>query len=133
MKNFLFSIKVFSTPLILYRYFSNNNYLLPSIIIGLVLGDAHLSRSSSSGSNVRLEMSFGEKYKEYAEFIANIFKDYMKNPLKSQSLEIKGTNKSYIHYRLKTISSSMFNDYFEMFYELDKEKNKFKKRISPIS
>lgn len=53
---------------------------LESKIVGLILGDASLFRSSPT-SNVRLEMSFGSNYKEYGQYISNLFKDYSNNPL----------------------------------------------------
>jgi hypothetical protein len=56
----------------------NSKYLpiaphdLHSILIGLMLGDAGIYKSSIT-SNSRLEMSFGAKYKQYAEHIENLF------------------------------------------------------------
>ena len=44
-------------------------------------------------------MSFGEKYKSFAESLGNIFKDDISNPVKN--IEIKGKDKIYINYRLK--------------------------------
>jgi hypothetical protein len=58
-----------------------------SFLIGLILGDASLSRASIS-SNTRLDFSFGEKYKLFAEKIENIFKLFISTPLKR--VEIKG-------------------------------------------
>ena len=43
---------------------------LHSILNGLILSDAGLYRSSPT-SNTRLEMSFGQDYKEYADYIVN--------------------------------------------------------------
>ena len=71
---------------------------LHSVLIGLMLGDGSLSRSSPT-SNARLEMSFGQKYEEFALHLGNLFKDYMKNPVKS--LEVKGKIKTYKNFRLK--------------------------------
>jgi hypothetical protein len=84
-----------------------NNNLLPenlhSILIGLMLGDAGIYKSSKT-SNSRLEMSFGTKYKQFAEYIENLFKGYINNPIKQ--VEIKVENKIYINYRLKTKTCS---------------------------
>ena len=111
----------------------NNNTnisLLPlelhSIFIGIMLSDGGLYKSSPT-SNVRFEMSFGEKYKELAFYIGDLFKDYMSNPVKS--LEVKGKNKVYINYRLKTKTLPVFNSYFEMFYKLDPLTNKYVKIV----
>ena len=60
---------------------------LNSILIGIMLSDGGLYRSSPT-ANTRFEMRFGEKYKEFAFHIGELFKDYMSNPVKP--LEIKG-------------------------------------------
>ena len=95
---------------------------LNSILIGIILGDGAIRKTSIyKNSNSRLEMSFGTKYKEYAESISLLFSDFIKTPLKE--IKIKGKNKVYINYRLKTISQSVFNSYFDLFYYFDEEKN----------
>jgi LAGLIDADG DNA endonuclease family len=109
---------------------SNNLISLPevlnSILIGIMLGDGGMYRSSPT-SNTRLEMSFGEKYKEFAESLGNIFKDYMSNPVKS--IQIKGKNKIYTNYRIKTKSLPIFNQNYEMFYKLDPDNQRFVKMV----
>lgn len=102
---------------------------LNSILIGIMLGDGGMYRSSLT-ANARLEMSFGEKYKSFAENLGIIFKDYMSNPVKS--IKIKGKDKIYINYRLKTVSSPIFNQYFEMFYKLNSDSQKYIKKV-PIN
>ena len=96
----------------------NYNNPLPNnlhdILIGIMLGDGSFYRLTPT-SNTRFEMSFGEKYKKFAESIYILFKDYIKTPLKP--IEIKGKNKIYINYRLKTLSLPIFNPYFDLFYE----------------
>jgi LAGLIDADG DNA endonuclease family len=94
---------------------------LQSIFIGIMLSDGSLYKSSPN-ANTRFEMSFGEKYKDFAYHIGDLFKDYMNNPIKP--LTIKGIKKDYINYRLKTKSLPLFNLYYDMFYKLDIEKNK---------
>lgn len=99
-----------------------------SVLIGLMLGDGSIYRSSPSG-NSRLEFSFGTKYQPFAESIALIFKDYISNSLKE--IKIKGKNKEYINYRLKTASLPLFNKYYDLFYRLN-ENGKFVK-IVPLN
>jgi hypothetical protein len=112
---------------------TNTNTFLPlelhSILIGIMLSDGGLYRSSPS-ANVRFEMSFGEKYKDLAFHIGELFKEYMSNPVKS--LEVKGVNKVYTNYRLKTKSLPIFNQYYEMFYKFNPDKNKYIK-IVPVN
>ena len=99
---------------------------LNSILIGIMLGDGGMYRSSLT-SNARLEMSFCEKYKSFAESLGIIFKDYISNPVKS--IEIKGKGKIYLNYRFKTVSSPIFNQYYEMFYKLNSDSQKYVKIV----
>ena len=109
---------------------NNTNTNLPqelnSILIGIMLSDGGLYRSSTT-ANVRFEMSFGEKYKSLAFHIGELFKDYMSNPVKP--IEIKGKNKVYINYRLKTKTLPVFNSYYEMFYKFNHLTNKYVKIV----
>jgi hypothetical protein len=103
-----------------------------SVLIGLILGDASLYRTSVT-SNTRLEFSFGEKYKLFAEKIETIFNLFISTPLKS--VEIKGKLNTYLNYRLKTRSFSIFNKYYDLFYKekiLNSGKSKYVK-IVPIN
>ena len=80
---------------------ANSADLLPlnfqSILVGIMLSDGSLYKSSPT-SNTRFEMSFGEKYKDLAYHIGELFKDYMSSPVKS--IEVKGINRDR---RLQTI------------------------------
>jgi hypothetical protein len=114
---------------------NNNNFTrdtrffpegLHSILIGIMLSDGGLYRSSPT-ANTRFEMSLGEKYKELAFHIGELFKEYMSNPVKS--LEVKGLKKVYTNYRLKTRSLDLFNSYHDMFYRLNPETNKYTKIV----
>ena len=93
---------------------------LNSILIGIMLGDGSLYKSSHT-SNTRLEMSFGEKYESFAKYLGELFKEYMNNPVKS--VNIKGKEKVLgafgENYRLKTKSLPLFNPYYNMFYSVD--------------
>jgi len=99
---------------------------LKSVFIGIMLGDGSLYRSSPT-SNVRFEISFGQKYELFALYLGEIFKEFMSNPVKA--LEIKGKTKNYTNYRLKTKSIPIFVPYFSMFYEFNKDLNKYVKII----
>lgn len=72
-------------------------------------------------------MSFGSKYKDFAESIGDLFKDFIKTSVKT--IEIKNKTKTYTNFRFKTVSAPVFNNYFHMFYEFNIEKNKYIKRI----
>nr|YP_009690234.1 LAGLIDADG homing endonuclease [Porodaedalea pini]QEG57014.1 LAGLIDADG homing endonuclease [Porodaedalea pini] len=109
----------------------NVNFLpenLHFVLIGIMLGDGGIYRSSST-SNSRFEMSFGTKYKQFAESIGYLFKDYMNSPVKA--IELKGKDKNYINFRLKTSTLPLFNKDHEMFYKFNTEKGKFVKIVPP--
>ena len=101
---------------------------LNSILIGIMLGDGSISRTSHT-SNCRFEMSFGFKYKDFAESIGELFKEFIKTPVKTIEIQSSNKTKTYINYRLKTVSLPVFNYYFDMFYEFNIEKNKHVKII----
>jgi hypothetical protein len=87
---------------------------LNSILVGIMLGDGSIYRSSPT-SNARLEMSFGQKYEEFAFHLGDLLKEYMSNPVKC--LEIKGKNNTYKNFRLKTKTLPLFAYYHDLFYE----------------
>ena len=99
-----------------------------SIFIGSMLGDGSLYRSSPT-SYVRFEVSFGQKYQLFALHLGDVFKEYMSNPVKS--LEVKGKDKTFTNYRLKTKSLPLFVPYYSKFYEFNEDLNKFTK-ILPL-
>jgi len=94
---------------------------LNSVLIGIMLGDGGIYCTSPINS-ARFEMSFGENYKDFAESLGILFKDYMNNPIKV--VEIKGKNKVYQNFRLKTISLPLFNYYHKMFYKYESNLHK---------
>jgi len=96
------------------------------ILIGIMLGDGHLSRSSST-SNSRFEISFFSNYKQFAESIGKLYSNYMNGSVKA--LEIKGNKKLYLNFRLKTKTFPIFNGYHDMFYKLNTETGKYVKII----
>ena len=102
---------------------------LHSILIGIMLGDGSISKSSPT-SNSRFEMSFGSNYSKFAEHIANMFKEFINTPVKE--IKIKGKNKDYTNLRLKTVSLPVFNYYFDLFYQFNSEKGKYVK-IVPLN
>lgn len=100
---------------------------LNSILIGIMLGDGSISRTSIT-SNCRFEMSFGSKYKDFAESISDLFKDFIRTPVKTIQVKNK-QGETYSNFRLKTVSLPVFNYYFDMFYSFNIEKNKYVKII----
>ena len=99
---------------------------LNSVLIGIILGDGGIYRTSLKG-NARFEMSFGQKYKDFAENLGVLFKDFMSNPIKA--VEIKVKDKIYQNYRLKTVSLPLFNQYHDMFYKYNSDLHKYVKIV----
>jgi hypothetical protein len=54
---------------------------LHNILIGLILGDGHIYKTSPT-SNSRFEMSFGKDRKLFALWISDLFKDYSNTGIK---------------------------------------------------
>lgn len=99
------------------------------VLIGLMLGDGSLYRPSKTG-NTRFEMSFGTKYKLFAESIGELFKEQISlraNTVKP--IEVKVLNKVYANYRLKTKSMPVFNHYYESFYKFNTARGKYVKIV----
>ena len=92
------------------------NYL-HKVIIGQLLADCYVERTSK---NCRLSFSFGAKYKLYADWIYELFKDYCSKSV--YVVNSKANKKEYSNYRLKTRTLSEFNQYRDMFYKLIDEK-----------
>lgn len=61
-------------------------------LIGIMLGDGPIYRPSIT-SNSRLEMSFGSNFKQFAESIGGLFKDFLNTPVKT--IQIKGKKNLY--------------------------------------
>lgn len=85
---------------------------LHNVLIGIILGDGGIYRTSAT-NNCKFEMSFGTNYIQFAESISILFKEYIKDGLKE--IELKGKNKFYLNYRLKTMTLPLFNKYHAMF------------------
>lgn len=102
------------------------------VLIGLMLGDGSLYRPSET-SNTRFEMSFGTKYKLFADSIGELFKEQaLRENNTVKAIEIKGLNKVYTNYRLKTKSLPVFNYQRyanESFYKINQENGKYVKIV----
>ncbi len=110
---------------------TNLKTLLPgslnSVLIGILLGDGFISRTSST-SNSRFEMSFGQHSLQFAEKIGELFKEFMSNPVKAVNIKLR--DKTYVNYRLKTSTLPVFNQYHDMFYSWNSEKGKYVKVVA---
>ena len=91
---------------------------LHSILIGIMLGDGHLYKSSPT-SNTRFEISFGRDRESFANWIGNLFKDYSNTGIqKVVTKNIKTPSTLNHNFRFKTKSMPVFNSYYNIFYKL---------------
>jgi hypothetical protein len=110
---------------------SNTNLLptnLHSILIGLMLGDGYLYKTSLT-SNSRFEMSFGKDRELFAEWIAKLFNDYSNTGVKPSLIKGRSIFSFQFNYRFKTKTLPVFNYYHNIFYEANNELWKFKKIV----
>jgi len=103
-------------------------FFLEEALIGIILGDGHLSKSSST-SNTRLELSMASTDIILAYYIYSLFIYYYNTKPKKLETKSKNNNKLYGSIRLKTLSLSVFNKYYDLFYKRDVKKNKWIKII----
>ena len=97
------------------------------IIIGQILGDAHIEKIKT---NCRMSFSFGTSFQEYALWIYSLFTPFCSNSI--YSVLVKANEKSYTNYRLKTRTIEVFNEFHNLFYEYDPAKGKYRKVIPEL-
>ena len=100
---------------------------LNDVLIGLLLSDGYLERSSRT-SGVRLTISFGVKHLAYLMYLFNLFEPYTNTEPTSISVYNKQTKTNYEVCRFKTVSLPQFLYYYELFYKVNSE-GKFIKNI----
>lgn len=91
------------------------------ILIGLLLGDLHCEKRYFNG-NASLHFGVGFLHKEYLFHLYKILKDHCGSEPSFFSYTDKRTNKIYRSVRFKTLSSEIFNEFREMFYNSDRKK-----------
>lgn len=89
------------------------------IIIGLMLGDGHIYKTSPT-SNSRFEMSFGKDRELFAKWIGVLFKDYSNTGI-TRTIIKGNSSSSYYNFRFKTRTLPIFNFYHNIFYNANNE------------
>lgn len=84
------------------------------ILIGLLLGDVHVSKVNTKNSRFLFEQ--GEVHRDYLFHLYDLFKDYCKTEPKISSRFDKRTNKTYSRVKFSTLTSPLFNYYHNLFY-----------------
>ena len=76
-----------------------------------------------------MSFSFGTAFQEYANWIYTLF-TFGTNPV--YSVLVKAKDKFYTNYRLKTRTIELFNEFHNLFYVYDPEKEKYRKVIPEL-
>jgi hypothetical protein len=93
---------------------------LNDVLIGLLLSDGYLERSSPT-SGVRLTVSFGVKHLAYLMYLFNLLEPYTNTEPTSISVYNKQTKTNYEVCRFKTVSLPQLLYYYELFYKVNSE------------
>ena len=91
------------------------------ILIGLLLGDLHCEKRYLNG-NVSLHFGVGFLHKIYLFHLYEILKDHCGSEPSFFSYTDKRTDKVYESVRFKTLSSEIFNEFREIFYDSNGKK-----------
>lgn len=100
---------------------------LHEVMIGLLLSDGSLERTSKT-SSARLSVVFGLKHAPYLLFLFNLFETYINGGPDVASVYNKKTKSSNVVIKFKTQSLPLLVYYYNMFYKLD-SKGKYVKCI----
>lgn len=91
---------------------------LNEVLIGLLLSDGYLERSSPT-SGARLTISFGIKHLAYLMYLFNLLEPYTNTEPTSISVYNKQTKTNNEVCRFKTVSLPQFLYYYELFYKVN--------------
>ena len=83
------------------------------IVVGLLLGDGHLE-TQNNGQTYRLKIEHTYWQKEYADWLYQIFKDWVLTPPQKKEQIVNGVK--YDKYWFSTISHGAFRFYARQFY-----------------
>lgn len=94
------------------------------VLIGILLGDAHIVRRSSTGNSRLVYAQTAIKHKEYFDYVLSFFLPFCVNDYTPQSRLIvdNRTKKTYSAISFTTMQFPCFNVYRELFYDLNKKK-----------
>lgn len=93
------------------------------ILIGILLGDAHIVRRSPTANSRVVYAQTAIKHKEYFEYVSNFFIPYCADNYIPQSRLVvdNRTKKTYSAISFTTMQLPCFNEYREAFYSLNKK------------
>ena len=91
------------------------------ILIGILLGDAHIVRRTSTANSRIVYAQTAVTHKEYFDYVLSFFLPFCVKDYKPQSRIVKDnrTKKTYSAISFTTMQLPCFNEYRELFYELN--------------
>lgn len=91
------------------------------ILIGILLGDAHIVRRTSTANSRIVYAQTAVTHKEYFDYVLSFFLPFCVKHYKPQSRIVKDnrTKKTYSAISFTTMQLPCFNEYRELFYELN--------------
>lgn len=94
------------------------------ILVGILLGDAHIVRRSPTANSRLVYAQTAIKHKEYFDYVISFFIPYCANDYIPQSRLVKDnrTKKIYSAISFTTMQLPCFNKYRELFYDSNKKK-----------
>ena len=94
------------------------------VLIGILLGDAHIVRRSPTANSRLVYAQTAVKHKEYFDYVLSYFVPFCVNDYTPQSRLVvdNRTKKTYSAISFTTMQLPCFNVYRELFYDLNKKK-----------
>lgn len=91
------------------------------ILIGILLGDAHIVRRTSTANSRIVYAQTAVTHKEYFDYVLSFFLPFYVKHYKPQSRIVRDnrTKKTYSAISFTTMQLPCFNEYRELFYELN--------------
>ena len=93
------------------------------VLIGILLGDGHIVRRSPTANSRLVYAQTAIKHKEYFDYVFGFFLPFCVNDYTSQSRLVvdNRTKKTYSAISFTTMQLPCFNEYRQLFYELNKK------------
>lgn len=115
-----------------YKIEYRNKLTMPSyldqVLIGLLLSDGHLEKSSKT-SLARLNVMFGSLHISYLLHLYNLFEPYNDSLVRIIEIYNKNTKVNYTQVGFKTVSLPIFLIYHKLFYVYDEKLKKYIKIV----
>ena len=94
------------------------------VLIGILLGDAHIVRRSPTANPRLVYAQTAVKHKEYFDYVFSFFLPFCAKDYKPQSRQVvdNRTKKIYSAISFTTMQLPCFNVYRELFYDLNRKK-----------